>query len=171
MRGPGNASGVQDYDKDYDGENEGNTKYMPVPDNDAFHSDSVDNYARVFDYNGTGDGGVDTSGRISLKLRAEKPIAGLDKDKTPVWPNDYEALTLPYAQRRGIFDKFYTEYAYFVTNRKIAKFTLRMELADLVCIDWTKRYQIGPYIGFINKYSYTITAQGMSEVSLELYYI
>lgn len=169
MRGPGNTSGVQDYDDDYDGE--GGSKYVSVPTNYAFHSDTVDNYARVFDYNGTGDDGVDTSKRFSLKLRAEKPTAEGAKKDVPVWPGDFHQITQSYAAGRGLFDKFYTEYAHFVTHRKIAKLTLRMEIADLVNIDWTKRYRIGSFIGFINSYSYTVDSQGISEVQMEMYYI
>ena len=159
MRGPGNTAGIQDYDENYD--EEGNLKYVTVPSNYAFHSDSVDNYGRVFDYNGTNDDGV--SDHFSLKLRAEKPV--LDSDGNPL------QCSIPEAQRRGLFDRFYTEYAYFVTHRKIAKLTLRMEIADLVNIDWTKRYRIGSFIGFINSYSYTVDSQGISEVQMELYYI
>ena len=170
MRGPGNTSGVQDYDEDYDGE--GGSKYVSVPTNYAFHSDTVDNYARVFDYDGGGNyTGVDTSKRFSLKLRAEKPTVEGAKKDVPVWPGDYHQITQSYAAGRGLFDKFYTEYAYFVTHRKIAKLTLRMEIADLVNIDWTKRYRIGSFIGFINSYSYTVDSQGISEVQMELYYI
>lgn len=170
MRGPGNTSGVQLYDQDYDGE--GNSKYVYVPTNYAFHSDTVDNYARVFDYDGEGNyTGVDTSGRFSLKLRAEKPTSTVAENEVSEWPEDYHSITQPSAQRRGLFDKFYTEYAHFVTHRKIAKLTLRMEIADLVNIDWTKRYRIGDFIGFINHYSYTVSASGISEVQMELYYI
>lgn len=160
MRGPGNTSGVQLYDPDYD--KEGNSKYVTVPTNYAFHSDTVDNYARVFDYDGEGNyTGVDTSGRFSLYLRAEKPNP----------EGGYFEISNESARRRGLFDKFYAEYAYFVTHRKIAKLTLRMEIADLINIDWTKRYRIGGYIGFINRCSYTVNADGISEVELELYYL
>lgn len=181
MRGPGNTSGTQEYDQDYD--EEGNSKYVAVPTNYAFHSDTVDNYGRVFDYDGEGNyTGVDTSRRFSLKLRAEKPYpdvlteemkeeieaAGLQK-----WSDGkyYHPISESYARRRGLFDKFYTEYAHFVTHRKIAKLTLRMEIADLANIDWTKRYRIGNFIGFINHYSYTVSASGISEVEMELYYM
>lgn len=159
MRGGGNNAGVEDFDEDYDGE--GNAKYVTVSTNPSFHSDTVDDYARAFDYNGSVSGGVDNSGRFSLKLRAEKPIGE---------NGELQKLAPPYA-KRGLFDKFYTEYAYFVTHRKIAKLTLRMEIADLVNIDWTKRYRIGDFIGFINYYSYTVNSQGISEVKMELYYI
>lgn len=159
MRGPGNTAGIQDYDENYDGE--GNSKYVTVPSNYAFHSDSVDNYGRVFDYNGTNDDGV--SDHFSLKLRAEKPV--LDSDGNPL------QCSIPEAQRRGLFDRFYTEYAYFVTHRKIAVLSLRMELADLVNIDWTVRYRFGDYVGFVNKVNYTVSADGVSDVTVEMFYL
>ena len=159
MRGPGNESGVEDFDENYD--EEGNSRYVLTSVNSAFHSDTVDNYARAWDYNGREDGGIETEGSISLKLRAEKPNP----------EGGFYPITETYAQKRGLFDKFYTEYAYFVVNRKIVKMTCRMEMADVLNIDWTKRYKIGEYIGFINKYSYTISSEGMSDVELEMYYI
>lgn len=161
MRGPGNQSGREDYEKDYD--DEGNEKYRIVPKNYAMHSDSVDNYARVFDYNGTGEGGVDVTNRFSLKLKAEKPIATGSKE--------YRQCSLPECAERGLFDKFHKEYAHFVTNRKIAILELRMELADLINIDWKSRYTIGGITGFVNKYSYSISNRGISTVTMELYYL
>ena len=201
MRGPGRKAGTEEFDHNYDGE--GNIKYVQVAQDYTFHSDTVDNYARLFDYNGTNPGGVDTSGRFSLKLKGEKPIPEHYKNKSSmtyedyykIWSDilpddviqkmwdaeygelqtikneDYFPVTATYAQRRGLFDKFYTEYAYFAVNRKIVKMVCRMEMADILNIDWTKRYKIGDYTGFINKYSYTVDSTGMSDVTLEMYYI
>ncbi|MBQ4588923.1 MAG: hypothetical protein IJA95_06530 [Bacteroidaceae bacterium] len=204
MRGPSRESGTEDYEQNYDGE--GNFKYVMVAQDYTFHSDTVDNYARLFDYNGSLEGGVDTSGRFSLKLRAEKPTpkegeplvgiwadfgsfwwAGVAQGKTneqieAEWlayqeelksyqKKGYFPITETYAQRRGLFDKFYSEYAYFVVNRKIVRMKCRMEMADLLNIDWTKRYKIGEYVGFINKYSYSVSSTGISDVELEMYYI
>ena len=107
------------------------------------------------------DGGVDPKERISLKPRAEKPNP----------EGGFYPVTESYAQKRGLFDKFYAEYAYFVVNRKIVRMTCRMEMADLLNIDWTKRYKIGEYVGFINKYSYSVSSSGISDVELEMYYI
>lgn len=150
---------IELYDEDYDEEN--NFKYTITSTNSAFHSDTVDNYNRTFDYNGTESGGVDPSGRFSLKLRAEKPIG-----------EDGALQQLPIENaKRGLFDKFYTEYAYFVTHRKIVKLTLRMEIADLINIDWTKRYRIGHYVGFINKYNYTVDKNGIGDITMEMYYL
>lgn len=159
MRGPGRDAGVEDYDQNYDGED--NYKYVTVEQDYAFHSDTLDNYGRVFDYNGNLTGGVSPEGRFSLKPRAEKPNP----------EGGFYPITETYAQRRGLFDKFYSEYAYFVVNRKIVRMKCRMEMADLLNIDWTKRYKIGEYVGFINKYSYSVNSTGISDVELEMYYI
>ena len=98
---------------------------------------------------------------MRLKLRAEKPKPG-----GGFYPIDYPAV-----QKRGLFDKFWSEYAYWIVNRKIIKMLLRIEIADLVNIDWTKRYKIGNYIGFINKFSYSVNKSGVSDVELEMYYL
>lgn len=159
MRGPGREAGVEDISENYDGE--GNFRYHIVEQDYTVHSDTVDNYARVWDYNGKESGGVSQEGRFSLKLRAEKPNP----------EGGFYPITNVDAQRRGLFDKFYTEYAYFVVNRKIVKMVCRMEMADVLNIDWTKRYKIGDYTGFINKYSYTVDSTGMSDVTIEMYYV
>lgn len=157
MRGPGNSSGVEDYEENYD--EEGNFKYAIVSSSAAFHSDICDNYNRLFDYNGTEQGGVDVSGRFSLKLRAEKPNP----------EGGFFPITDVNMQKRGLFDKFYAEYAYFVTHRKLLKMKLRIEMADLLQIDWSKRYMVGNLKGFINKFEYTVTDEGIGVVSMELY--
>lgn len=159
MRGGGSDAGVDEFDENYDGE--GNSKYVLTSDTPSFHSDTVDNYARVFDYNGSESGGVDNTGRFSLKLRAEKPKP----------EGGFREITEPYAQKRGLYDKFYTEYAYFVTHRKIVRISCRMEMADILNIDWTKRYHIGQYVGFVNKYNFSVDSRGISNLNLEIYYI
>lgn len=161
---PGAGTKVEDVEGNYDGE--GNYKYFVIADNPAFISDTIDHYGYNYDYNGDLEGGVDLSGRFSLKPRAEKPNPNAKEGESPFYP-----ITETYAQRRGLFDKFYSEYAYFVVNRKIVRMKCRMEMADLLNIDWTKRYKIGEYVGFINKYSYSVSSTGISDVELEMYYI
>lgn len=168
MRGPGNEAGVEYFDSDFDGE--GNSRVAFTSATYAFTSDSIDNCNRVFDYNGknTDESGIDQSGRFSLKLRAGK----YDKEGSPIKDADGNDIAIP-ADRagRGLYDKFWKEYAYFTVNKKILRITCRMEVADLVAIDWTKRYRIGDHIGFIASYSYSVSTDGMSDVELDLYYI
>lgn len=70
MRGPGNSAGVDVVQEDYDGN--GNARWAFTPTGYAFTSDSIDHFGNMFDYNGTDQGGIDTDGRVSLKLQAEK---------------------------------------------------------------------------------------------------
>lgn len=53
MRGPGNKA-EEEYTYDYD--NEGNDTWYSVPKDPCFTSDSIDEYGRVFDYNGSAEG-------------------------------------------------------------------------------------------------------------------
>lgn len=152
MRGPGSESGI-DYTENYDGE--GNDSWVHTVANSAFTADSCDNFGRFFDYNGTEQGGVDQSGRFSLKL-----VAG--KDKYPA--------SQAY-QDRGLVSKFLSEYLYFLYNRKTVILTVRMTISQIAGLDMLKRYQIGNYVGFINKLSYSIDRSGITEVTIELYTI
>ena len=152
MRGPGNKAGIE-YQKNYDGE--GNDLWRQTVANSAFTADSCDNFGRFFDYNGTEQGGVDQSERFSLKF-----VAGKD---------DYPASEE--YQDRGLVSKFLSEYLYFLYNRKTVILTVDMTLAQIINLDMLRRYKIGEYVGFINKVSYTLDKNGLSEVTIELYTI
>lgn len=150
MRGPGNESGIE-YSSNYDGE--GNDSWVQTVGNYAFTSDSCDNYGRFFDYNGQEVGGADQDGRFSLKLVAKK-------DKYPIG-KAYSG--------RGLVSKFQSEYLYFLSHRKVVTLTTRMNISHLINIDLLKRYQIGNLTGFINRISYTLHTDGISEVKIEIY--
>ena len=98
--------------------------------------------------------------RISLKLKAEKKVNG-----------EYLPVTGVGAARRGIFDNFYAEYAYWVTHRKLAHIEAEVELADLINLDMTKKYRIGEYVGFIKSCKYDIDNNGIGIVTFEMYYL
>lgn len=167
MRGPGNESNVEYYAKNFDGE--GNYRVAFTSANYAFTSDSIDNCNNDFDYNGTGEGGVDYSGRFSLKLRAGK----YDKEGNPIKDADGNPIVIQNKERaeRGLYDKFWKEYAYFTVNKKIVRLRLRMEVADFITLDWTKRYKIGEYVGFIANWNMSVSDKGISEVEMDMYYI
>lgn len=166
MRGPGNKAGVEYFDSNFDGE--GNSRVAFTSANYAFTSDSVDNCNRDFDYNGTGEGGVEYEGRFSLKLRAGK----YDKEGNPIKDADGNSIVLSKERaERGLYDKFWKEYAYFTVNKKIVRLRLRMEIADLVTLDWTKRYKIGDYVGFVANWNVSVNDKGVSEMEMDMYYL
>lgn len=153
MRGPGNTAGLDYYLTDYDGN--GNDAWTTVPANYAFDEDYITNWNQVYDYNGIEPGVQSLEGMFSLKLRAAKTDFPIDSR---------------YAGR-GLVDKFLSEYAYFLANHKAVIITARLEVSQLINLKWEKRYRIGKHIGYINSMSYSISNNGISDVTIELFTI
>ena len=122
----------------------------------------------------TVSGGVDVrEGRVSLKLRAEKPNPSFDPEQPEGEDNmRYLKITNPNLQQRGLADQFYKEYSYWVRNAKIAKLEVRIGLTELLNIDKTVRQCIGDITGFVRKMEYSISIQsGLGVVSMEVWYL
>ena len=172
MRGSGSDAGVA-YEPDPD-DNEGNdTWYTMSGSSITAHPDTCDSYGNIWDYNGdtSGTGGMD--GRFSLKLRAEKPNPKFDPTKAESSTNKrYLEITNADLRRRGLADQFYTEYSYWVRNARIARRKVRMELAQLLALDKTKKVRVGDITGFVRKMQYSVSNKtGLGEVTLEIMYI
>lgn len=123
-----------------------------------------------------GDNGVGvTEGRFSLKLRAEKLNPYYNKTNAPSGADttkQYLEITNPNLRGRGLIDQFYKEYSYWVRNARIANLEVRMELAQFLAIDKTKRVTIGDFTGFIKKMEFTVSNKsGLGNVKIELMYI
>lgn len=165
MRGGGSDATIQTYDWNYDGH--GNSKWRTVAGKYAMSSDSMDNWGSQYDYNGT-QTGIGEDERFSLKIRSyiEKDGKILCNDDQ----RDEEGNIETKVRTRGLYDTFMSEYAHFLLNRKKLQVKFRCEVAELTNIQWGKRYNIGGYIGWINKLSYTISAEeGLGVVTAELY--
>ena len=113
------------------------------------------------------------SGRFSLKLRAEKPNPKFNPKKAESSTNKrYLDIDRENLRRRGLADQFYTEYSYWVRNARIARRTVRMELAQLLAIDKTVQVTVGDVTGFIRKMQYSVSNKtGLGEVTMEIMYI
>lgn len=152
-------------------------------------SDSVDTYGNIIgapSYT-TGEGAeVQAQKPLSLKIIAKKknPYHGASPENKKfkmsydpykdICDEDGYFLTESNASQRGLYYDYYCEYAYWVINRKIVRFTIpanHISLSQLCNIDMTRKYKIGTRIGFINKISYRITNNGISDVEIELYYL
>lgn len=120
------------------------------------------------------DNGVGSRyGRFSLKLRAEKLNPYFDPTQVESSYNRrYLPITNENLRRRGLCDTFYKEYSYWARNARIAKMEVRMELAQLLSIDKTKRVTVGDITGFIRKMQYSIDkTSGLGNVTMEVMYI
>ena len=172
MRGSGSDSYVQYSTDPNDGEENETWDVVPGSTSTA-HPDTCDSYGNLFDYNGIAGGVGDTDGRISLKLRAEKPNPYYKKGSTKnEEKNQYLPITNEQLRGRGLCDQFYKEYSYWVRNARIIKRTVHMTLAQFLAIDKTKRVRVGDIIGFIRKMEFTVNNQsGLGNVTMEIMYI
>ena len=172
MRGSGEDAGVK-YQADPD-DWEGNDAWEIEPGSSiTTHPDMCDNYGKEWDYNGQQEDIGMKEGRISLKLRAEKPNPKFNPDLPESDDNRrYLEIETERLRGRGLCDQFYKEYSYWVRNARIAKVTARMELAQLQTIDKTKRVRVGDIYGFIRKIQYTVSQKtGLGMVTMEIMYL
>ena len=176
MRGSGSDAKVEySADPDDKGDDYQNDTWEIVPGSSATaHHDICDDYGKIFDYTDNDqDDEQDTTGRFSLKLRAEKLNPYFDPNR-PESANNRRYLEIENEnlRQRGLCDQFYKEYSYWVRNARIVKRTVRMELAQILSIDKTKRVKVDDVTGFIRKMQYTVSNNtGLGMVTMEIMYI
>ena len=171
MRGSGSDASVE-YSSDPD-DNEGNDTWERVAGSSVTtHPDTCDSYGREWDYNGEASG-LGPDDRISLKLRAEK----LNPDFNPKEPESddnprYLEIEEPSLRQRGLCDKFYKEYSYWVRNARICNRTVYMGMAQLLTLDLTKKVHVGDITGFVRKMQFVVDIKtGLGLVNFEIMYI
>ena len=82
------------------------------------------------------------------------------------------AISISALRGRGLCDQFYKEYSFWIRNARVCKRSVRMELAQLLTIDKTKKVTIGDITGFIRKMQYSVNKNtGLGEVTIEMMYI
>ena len=159
MRGPGNNSDVQVYLDNYDGN--GNSAWTTVVADYAFTSDTMDAYGNRYDYNGKEEGGIaGLEDSISLKTHI---VTSSEAGSVIDWNINSEAA------KRGLADRFMSEYMYFLLNRKTVKMDVDTTLSHLTSLTWLKRHRIGEVVGFIKSRSYTLSNSGVSDMNIEMY--
>lgn len=172
MRGSGSDGGVV-YEADPQDEEGNDTWERVAGSNVTAHPDTCDCYGRMWDYNGSGEGVGNKEGRLSLKLRAEKPNPDFDPSK-PEGPDNqrYLAIDNEDLRERGIADQLYKEFSKFIRESRVDNFNVSMEIAQLMNINLAKKARIGDVMGFIRKMKYTVSKKtGLGTVDVELLYI
>ena len=167
MRGPGSHSGYAVMYEDYDGN--GNDAWVTVEDDYAFTADTMDAYGNRYDYNGTAEGGIiNQANSISLKthIQTAQELGLKDKDGNPInWGIDGNAA------KRGLADRFMSEYMYFLLHRKTVSMDVDTTLSQLTSLSWFKQLHIHDTVGRLKSRKYTLSNDGVSDMSIELYTI
>lgn len=167
MRGAGANSSYTVTVENYDGN--GNSAWVTVADDYAFTADSVDAYGNRYDYNGNIEGGVvGLEDTISLKthIQTAQELGLKDKDGNPIdWGIDSQAA------KRGLADRFMSEYMHFLLNRKTVSMDVDTTLSQLTSLSWFKQLRISDVVGRLKSRSYTLTNSGVSDMNIELYTI
>ena len=165
MRGPGSKSGYAIQIDDYDGN--GNDAWVTVEDDYATTADSIDAYGNYYDYNGDSPGGVeDLENSISLKthIQTAQELGLKDEDGNEIdWGIDAQAA------KRGLADRFMSEYMYFLLHRKTVSMDVDTTLSQLTSLSWFKQLHIHDTVGRLKSRKYTLSNDGASDMSIELY--
>ena len=116
---------------------------------------------------------VDTTPkRMELLTALQQKYYNLKDEDINIEPLRYLEISNKSLQKRGLADKFYSEYSYFIRNARICIITVQMTLAELLAIDMTKRVFIKDISGFIKKIDFTASnTSGLGQVELEIMYI
>ena len=129
----------------------------------AFTADTMDAYGNRYDYNGKEDGGIaDKENSISLKTHI---VTSSEVDSLLDWGIDSEAA------KRGLADRFMSEYMHFLLNRKTVSMEVDTTLSQLTSLSWFKQLRINDTVGRLKSRSYTLSNSGVSDMSIELYTI
>lgn len=175
MRGSGDDSYIKYEDDKIENEDPINQWWEVVPGSGAVcHPDTCNEYGDEWDYNGEAEGIGDTDGRVSLKLRAEKPnpYFNPNQEENDTTNRRYLEITSQNLRQRGLCDKFYKAYSYWVRNARIAVIETRMTVAQYLAIDTTKKISVGDITGLIRKRQFTVRNDtGMGNVTMEIMYI
>lgn len=165
MRGPGSEAGTEVFLENYDGN--GNDAWTTVVADYAFTSDTMDAYGNRYDYNGTAEGGVaDQENSISLKthIQTAHELGLKDEDGNEIdWGIDAQAA------KRGLADRFMSEYMYFLLHRKTVSMDVDTTLSQLTSLSWFKQLHIHDTVGRLKSRKYTLSNDGVSDMSVELY--
>lgn len=167
MRGGGANAGYSVEIDNYDGN--GNDAWVTVEDDYAFTSDSVDAYGNHYDYNGNESGGVvglDDSISLKTHIQTAKDVGLKDENG-----NDMDWGIDSVAAKRGLADRFMSEYMYFLLHRKTVKMGVDTTMSQLRALSWFKQLRINNTVGRLKTRTYTITNSGVEGMAIELYTI
>lgn len=166
MRGGGSDATINHYARNYDFFD--NEKWSILSGEYAMDSDSINIYdGNPYDYDGASPG-IGGGERISLSIRAYH-TAPADIPKTKIKKGDILCNDMSVA-RRGLADKFFSEYIYFLLNRKKLAIKTFCEIQHIIDMQWKDKYAIAGHTGWIDHVSVKISVQkGIEDVEFTMF--
>lgn len=157
----------------------GNSEWVRTLCTTTVTSDSVSRDGRLFDYNGTDEGiGAPMEQLVSLKLWNGKQnfdpstLAEMDNEGNTLTGADvYNNNPTGPLPNRGLVPQFQSEYLHFRKYRKPISVTGDVHISELVNIEWDKYHDVAGYRGLLNKIKFSVSMNGISEVTVEHYII
>lgn len=153
----------------------GNDEWVQTQSVNRITNDSVSKEGALYDYNGTDEGiGAPLEQLISLKIWNGKQ--NLPKDFKTTDSENFETVVynnnptgpLP---NRGLVPQFLSELLHFLKHRKPISVVGNIHVSELVNVEWDKYYDVAGYRGLLDKIKFSVSMEGMSEVTVEHFII
>lgn len=142
-------------------------------------SDSLSREGYLFDYNGTDEGiGAPMEQLVSLKLWSGKQnfdpsaLVEVDSEGNTITGKDvYNNNPTGPLPNRGLVPQFLSEYLHFMKHRKPISVVGNIHVSELLNVEWDKYHDVAGYRGLLDKIKFTVSMEGMSEVTVDHFII
>ena len=142
-------------------------------------SDSLSREGYLFDYNGTDEGiGAPMDQLVSLKLWSGKQnfdpsaLVEVDSEGNTITGKDvYNNNPTGPLPNRGLVPQFLSEYLHFMKHRKPISVVGNIHVSELLNVEWDKYHDVAGYRGLLDKIKFTVSMEGMSEVTVDHFII
>ena len=99
--------------------------------------------------------------KAAVKVESGKDVGLADKDGEDAWGINSTAA------KRGLADRFMSEYMHFLLPRKTVSMEVDTTLSQLTSLSWFKQLRISDTVGRLKSRAYTVTNSGVSDRRLE----
>lgn len=153
----------------------GNDEWIQTQSVNRITNDSVSKEGAIYDYNGTDEGiGAPLEQLISLKIwngKQNLPKNFKTEDSETFATVEYNNNPTGPLPNRGLVPQFLSEYLHFLKNRKPISVVGNIHVSELLNVEWDKYYDVAGYRGLLDKIKFTVSMEGMSEVTIDHYMI
>ena len=153
----------------------GNSEWVQTISVNRITSDSVSKEGSIYDYNGTDEGiGAPLEQLISLKLwngKQNLPEDYKTQDSTTGNYVEYNNNPTGPLPNRGLVPQFLSEYFHIMKHRKPISVVGNIHVSELLNVEWDKYHDVAGYRGLLDKIKFTVSMEGMSEVTVEHFVI